>query len=437
MLFVVVQHLAGLGELHIGDHLLLRIAAQRIGEGAHQAGDVVHGLDDVIQGVIDRVQALLHLQVVGQIGGRAAVRAGLGVQTLLQLLQGGGQLIGDLAQFGHDIDEGIDVLHAGGFELVHDALQAVADVDQGLLDLRLLHHRDQLVHAVQQGLCLFADRLDRIGHLSAELLHHGAGNGLIIVVELAVVLLAALFDLGLGAVQLRLGVGQLGVDDFQQLFVDDVDLVLIQLDLHHLFDQTVGGHAGHAALALHIGDQRIPDEIRQLIHVAAFAADGHRHERVHVQAVLDDGRRQTAAWQTGGRLVHLIGDLDHGAVHIRFFRELHQQQTVVLRRGRGDLLHTGHRAEGILHHVGDFALHALRAGARIDRDHHQVRRAHIRQKVGLHVSDGDKAQHQHHDDRHQNCERFFDTEFFHFFLPFLRFVRALHGDGLPTSETLP
>ena len=427
LLFVLVQHLAGFGELHISLHLLLRVGAQCIREGAHQAGDIVHGLDDVVQGIVDRVQALLHLQIIGEVCRRAALGTSLGVQALLQLLQCAGQFIGDIAQLGHDLNEGVDVLHARLVELVHDPLQAVAHVDQGLLDLRLLHHGDELVHAVQQGLCLLADGLDRLADLAAELLHHRIRNGLIVIFELAVVFLAARFDLSLGALQLLARIGQLDVDHFQQLFVDGVDLLLAELDLHHLFDQAVGGHAGNAALALHVGHEGVADELRQVIHIAALAADGRGHKGVHVQAVLDDRRGQTAARQTGRGLIHLVRHLDHGAVHIRIIGELHQQKAVVLRRGGGNTFHARHGAQCVLHHVGDFALHTLRACTGVDRDHHQVRCIHVGQKVGLHVADGHKAQHQHHDDRHQHRERFFDTEFFHFILPFLCLRRALHG----------
>ena len=427
LLFVLVQHLAGLGKLHISLHLLLREIADGVREGLGQARHIVHGLDDVVQGIVDRVQALLYLQIIGQICRRAALRAGLGVQALLQLLQRTGQLIGDIPQLGHDLDEGVDVLHARLVELVHDPLQAVTDVDQGLLDLRLLHHRDELVHAVQKGLRLFAHHLDGVADLAAHLLHHGIRNGIAVILELAVVFLAARFDLGLGALQLLARIGQLDVDHFQQLFVDGVDLILAELDLHHLFDQTVGGHTGNATLALHVGHEGVADELRQVIHIATLAADGHGHKGVHVQAVLDDRRGQTAARQAGRSLIHLVRHLDHGAVHIRIIGELHQQKAVVLRRGGGDFFHTRHGAQCVLHHVGNFALHTLRACTGVDRDHHQVRCIHVGQKVGLHVADGHKAQHQHHDDRHQHRERFFDTEFFHFILPFLCLRRALHG----------
>ena len=73
----------------------------------------------------------------------------------------------------------------------------------------------------------------------------------------------------------------------------------------------------------------------------------------------------------------------------------------------------------VFHHVGDFALHTLRAGTGVNRDHHQVRRADVRQQVGLHVAEGHEPQQQDHDNTNQHRKRFFDTEFFHFFLPFL------------------
>ena len=50
---------------------------------------------------------------------------------------------------------------------------------------------------------------------------------------------AALGDLRLRGVELGAGVGQLGVDEFQQAGVHFVYLILIQLHLHHLFDEAV------------------------------------------------------------------------------------------------------------------------------------------------------------------------------------------------------
>ena len=198
-----------------------------------------------------------------------------------------------------------------------------------------------------------------------------------------------------------MGRRQLDVDGLQQLLVDDVDLGLAQLHL------------------LHIGHQRAADEIGEVVDITALAADGNRHKGIHVHAVFNDGRGQAAAWQAGHRLVHLIGHLDHGAVHIGALGELHQQQAVVFRRGSGDGVHTRHGTQGVFHHVGDFTLHTLRAGTGVNRDHHQVRRADVRQQVGLHVAEGHEPQQQDHDNTNQHRKRFFDTEFFHFFLPFL------------------
>ena len=82
------------------------------------------------------------------------------------------------------------------------------------------------------------------------------------------------------------------------------------------------------------------------------------------------------------------------------------------------MVHTIHRAQGVLHDGGDLVLHALRAGAGIDRHHHEVRDIHLRQQIRLHVGDGHKAQHQHHDHRNQNRKGAFDTYFFHVLLPF-------------------
>ena len=421
LLLVIVQHLAGLGELDIGLQLLLGIAAHDLGELIHQAGHVVHGLDGALQRVINVAQALLHLQIIDQLPGRCAGGVALRVQALLQILQSGGQLIGDIAQLRHDLDQRIDILHSGLIELVHDPLQAVPHIDQGLLDLRLVDHGNELVDALQKGLCLLLDQHEGILQFAGILAVDGIADQLVVIGQLGLVLLSACLDLGLCSIQLGLCIGQLHVNDFQQLFIDGIDLFLIELHLHHPGDQAIGGNIGNAALTLDIGDHGVVDEIGQLIGIAALAADGHGHKGVHVQGIFNDGGGHAGAWQAGGGLIHLVGHLDHGTVHVRIVLKLHQQQTVVFCRGGGNVFHARDGAQRTLHHVGDLVLHTLRAGTGIDRDHHQVRCVHVWQQVGLHVLHGHKAQHDDHDDCNQNGERFFDAEFFHFFLPFLCF----------------
>ena len=292
-------------------------------------------------------------------------------------------------------------------------LQAVADLDESLLDLRLLHHADQLIDAFQKGLRLIPDDGDGIRHLRAHLGHDLIGDGVAKVLQLLFIFFAACVDLRLGIVQLGFCSSQLGVDDFQQSFVDDVDLGLVQLHLHQFFDQAVGGNAGHTALALDVGHQRVADKIGQPVHIASLAADGHGHERVHVQVVLDDRRRQAAAGQAGCGLVDLVGHLDQRTVHVGALVELHQQKVVVFCRSCRNGLNARYRAQRVFHDVGDFALHALRACTGIDRDHHQIRCADVRQEVRLHFGQSHKAQHQNHDDRNQHRKRLFYTEFFH------------------------
>ena len=350
LVLIVLEHLAGLGKTHIGAELLAGIAAQSDGELVHQAGDIVHGFDDLVQSLINGAQAVGDFQLVGKVGDGAVA----GSQTALQLLQSGGELIGDVAQLADDLDEGVDVPHTGLVELVHDPLQAVADVDEGLLDLRLIDHADELVDAAQQSLRLVAHDGDGVGHLRTHLGHDGVRDRVAKVFQLFFVLGAALGDLGLGVIELGAGIGQLGVDEFQQAGVHFVYLILIQLHLHHLFDEAVGRHAGNAAGAAHIRHEGVIHKIRQIVDIAALPADSHRHKGVHVQAVLDDGGGQTGAGQTGRGLVHLVGGLDHRAVHVGAFGEFHEQKAVVFCRGRRDALDAGHCTQRVLHHIGDF-----------------------------------------------------------------------------------
>ena len=207
------------------------------------------------------VSMLIYALVIDQLPGCCAGGVALRVQALLQILQSGGQLIGDIAQLRHDLDQRIDILHSGLVELVHDPLQAVPHIDQGLLDLRLVDHGNELVDALQKGLCLLLDQHEGILQLAGVLAVDGIADQLVVIGQLGLVLLSACLDLGLGSVQLGLCIGQLHVNDFQQLFIDGIDLFLIELHLHHPGDQTVGGNIGNAALTLDIGDHGVVDEI--------------------------------------------------------------------------------------------------------------------------------------------------------------------------------
>ena len=337
LLFVLVQHLAGLGELHIGVELLLGKDAQRLGEIGHQAGHVVHGLDGVVQCLVDDVQAVLQLQLVCQIRSAFALRAGLGVDAVLQGLQSGGKLIRDIAQLGHDLDEGVDIPHTGVVELVQHPLQTGLHLNECLLHLGLLDHGDEVVDALQQRLRLLAHYLYGIPDLRAQGTHDGIGHGIAKVPVLLVIFRAAGFDLGLGLFQLGVCCLQLAVDELHQLFVDGIHLGLIQLHLHQLLHKAAGRHAGHAALTLNVGGHGVLDEVGKLVHRAALAADRHGHKGVHVHAVLYDGRGQCCFRQIALGLIQLVGHLHQCAVHVRVVHELHQQQTVVFCRGGGDL----------------------------------------------------------------------------------------------------
>ena len=358
------------------------------------------------------------MQFVCQIRSALALRAGLGIDAVLQSLQGRGKLIGDIAQFGHDLDQGVDIPHTGVVELIQHTLQAGLHLDQCLLHLGFLDHSDQIVDALQQRFGLLAHHLYGVPDLRAQGAHDRVGHGIAEVFELLIVFCAAGRDLGLGLLQLFMRRLQLGVDELHQLFVDGVHLFLIQLHLHQLLHKAAGRYAGHTALALDVGGHGVLDKIRKLVHRTALAADSHGHKGVHVHAVLYHRRGQCRTGQVALGLVQLVGHLHQCAVHVRIIHELHQQQAVVFSRGGSDLFHTGHRKR-VLQHVRDFALHTLRAGTGIHGDHHQVRGADIRQQVRLHLGDRHKAEHQHHDDRNQHRKWFFDTEFFHLILPFL------------------
>ena len=335
LLFVLIQLLAGFGKLHIGDHLLLGKVAQRFGELAHHAGHVVHGLDGIFQRLIDDVQAVLQLQLVRQIRSALALRTSLGIDAVLQGLQRRGELIGDIPQLGHDLDQGVDIPHTGVVELVHDPLQTSLHLDECLLHLRLLDHGDQVVDALQQRLRLLAHYFYGFADLGAEGAHDRVGHGIAEVFELLIVFCAAGLDLGLGLLQLCVRHFQLSVDKLHQLFVDGVHLFLIQL--HLLLHKAAGGYAGHAALALDVGGHSVLDKIRKVVHRTALAADSHGHKGVHVHAVLYHRRGQRRLRQVALGLIQLVGHLHQCAVHIRVIHELHQQQAVVFSRGGGDL----------------------------------------------------------------------------------------------------
>ena len=59
----------------------------------------------------------------------------------------------------------------------------------------------------------------------------------------------------------------------------------------------------------------------------------------------------------------------------------------------------------------DRRFHLLGRGAGIGREEHDVREAHVRQKIRGHFADGNVAEHQNEQDDDQNGKRFFDAEF--------------------------
>ena len=219
--------------------------------------------------------------------------------------------------------------------------------------------------------------------------------------------------LSLGLIQrgARLGQGFVGL--FQDPVVHAVDLLLIELDLHGLLHQSHARHAGDAVLPLEVRDDLFFDIVGQLVNVVPVAADCHIHRGDHVHTDLQDAGRAAVCRQRGGDLVDRAGDVDHGAVHIAAVGKLQLHHRIVLAAHRGHLLHVFHRAERLLQRRADLELHLLRAGAGIGRDDHQIREVDRGQQVGRHPRHGHDTQRQHHDDRHQDRERFFYAEFFH------------------------
>ena len=277
------------------------------------------------------------MQLVCQIRSALALRTGLGVDAVLQGLQSRGELIGDIPQLGHDLDQGVDIPHTGAVELVQHPLQTGLHLNEGLLHLGLLDHGDQVVDALQQCLGLLAHHFYGASDLRAQGAHDRVGHGIAEVFELLIVFCAAGLDLGLGLLQLCVRHFQLSVDKLHQLFVDGVHLFLIQLHLHQLLHKAAGGYAGHAALALDVGSHGVLDKIRKVVHRTALAADSHGHKGVHVHAVLYHRGSQHRLRQVALGLIQLVGHLHQCAVHIRVIHELHQQQAVVFSRGGGDL----------------------------------------------------------------------------------------------------
>ena len=206
------------------------------------------------------------MQFVCQIRSALALRTGLGVDAVLQGLQRRGELIGDIPQLGHDLDQRVDIPHTGAVELVQHPLQTGLHLDECLLHLGLLDHGDQVVDALQQCLGLLAHHLYGASDLRAQGAHDRVGHGIAEVFELLIVFCAAGLDLGLGLLQLCVRHFQLSVDELHQLFVDGVHLFLIQLHLHQLLHKAAGGYAGHAALALDVGGHGVLDEIRKVVH---------------------------------------------------------------------------------------------------------------------------------------------------------------------------
>ena len=411
---LALVHLAlRFGDLEVGLQLGLgHFGIDRL-ELVQQLGHAVQRVQDVLHGGVDHVQALLDLQGVHQVAGGGAVPAGLLVQPLLQLLQGHGQLVGQVADLRYHVDQVVDVPQAGGGDLVHDLVQAVPHADQGRLDLRLVDKGDQVVDGVHQGLDLAADLLGGVRDHAGHPLHHARGKHVAKGVDGLLQLGAAVGQLGGGGIQLFLGQGQLGVHLLQQQDVQGVDLLFVQLHLDVLADEAGGGNAGHALLALQLRDDAFFQEAAQLINIGAFPAHRHRHQGAHVHAQLQDGGGQADVGQAVGVLVQGVGHLDHGAVHIGVGGKAQLHDAVVFRRGGGDAGHARHRAEGAFQHLRDLRLHLFGAGAGVDGHHHQVGGADLGQQVGAQVGHRHKAQQKDDQDRDQHGKWLFYAVFFH------------------------
>ena len=211
---------------------------------------------------------------------------------------------------------------------------------------------------------------------------------------------------------------QLPVHRLRQPRGERVHFLLAQDHVHLPLHQPAYGHAGHARDALHLARQRVFHELGKLRHVhlvAGHGGHGHRqHGGVNFQHIGRAHGVVPAALESGDLLL----DVHARGVHIHALLKLQHHHGHAVLAGGADVLDLVEGGHGLLHGLGDVALHGLGAGARVGGHDDHIGEVHIGQQIRRHFRVCHHAQHQYGQHRHEHRQRLFHAEFCHN-LPFL------------------
>ena len=142
---------------------------------------------------------------------------------------------------------------------------------------------------------------------------------LIELVTLGVEVGLGLRELSVAIVELLLGIGQGVVNMYCKLVVDSVNLLLVEAHLHRLLHRTGNRNVGDAVDTLELG--------YNLVFIAHAQVDrGH-----HVGADLHVIGAARVVGQLRGDLVHRRGNLDERRVHVGAVLKLQEDHGVVVR----------------------------------------------------------------------------------------------------------
>ena len=181
-----------------------------------------------------------------------------------------------------------------------------------------------------------------LGRLLVELglggidLRVGIGVGiapacLIELVALGVKVGLGLRELSVAIVKLLLGIGQGVIDMRCKLVIDGVDLLLVEAHLHRLLHRARNRNVGDAIDALELGSDLVFDIRGKLVYVLGVIAHAQVNRGHHVGANFHVVGAARVIRQLRGDLVHCRGNLDERRVHIGAVLKLQEDHGVVVR----------------------------------------------------------------------------------------------------------
>ena len=154
---------------------------------------------------------------------------------------------------------------------------------------------------------------------------------LIELVTLGVEVGLGLRELSVAIVELLLGISQRVVNMRCKLVIDGVNLLLVEAHLHQLLHRARNRNIGDAIDALELGSDLVFDIRGELVYVLGVIAHAQVDRGHHVGADLHVVGAARVIGQLRGDLVHRRGNLDERRVHVGAVLKLQEDHGVVVR----------------------------------------------------------------------------------------------------------